>query len=459
MAIWNNILRTLADEISKRIADSQEVVIRSLDYRRGKHPRQLKAIPGKADDNLVVNFTELITDRSITNVLGDGIKFDLPGDDDSQEQLFINNLMDANKYQILLQRALTFAADGGTGYFKILEGGAFGKDGNEYNRVVALNPGHVTMISLPEDVEIIKKYVIEYWVTDPITNKGRGRREEYEFDMENGEHWIIIKSETETNGKWVELSRETWDYDFAPIVHWQNLPNPYEPEGRVELSENMTVLQDRYNFVMSNISKIIRYFAHPRMYGVNLGTGDKLIWGIDEMPVYNGSGEDKPGIEQLEPVGDLAAANQFARDLRQAIFDVTRTVDLDSIQDKMGALTNFGLRVLYADTIGKTNTKRLLFGEALLELVRRLLVINNYANSDPGKILWSPFMPENEKEEVEYLEKDIELGLVSHETASSKRGYEYADEREKILAEEQERQVTQGNVGGILLNEFMRAGQ
>ena len=51
MAIWNNILNTLADAISKRIADSQEVVIRSIKYRKGDHPRQIRAIPGKADDN------------------------------------------------------------------------------------------------------------------------------------------------------------------------------------------------------------------------------------------------------------------------------------------------------------------------------------------------------------------------------------------------------------------------
>ena len=207
-------------------------------------------------------------------------RFDLPGEDDSPEQLFINSLMDANKYQILLQRALTFAADGGTGYFKILPGGgAFGKDGNEYNRIVALNPGHVTMESLPDDVEIIYKYVIEYWVHDSITGKERGRREVYEFDMEFGERWNITYYETDANGKWVELESEVWDYDFAPIIHWQNLPNPYEPEGRIELSENMTVLQDRYNFIMSNMSKIIRHFAHPRQYGINLGNSEKANMG------------------------------------------------------------------------------------------------------------------------------------------------------------------------------------
>ena len=459
MAIWNNILNTLADAISKRIADSQEVVIRSIKYRKGDHPRQIRAIPGKADDNLVVNFTELITDRSIANVLGDGVKFDLPGEDDSPEQLFINSLMDANKYQILLQRALTFAADGGTGYFKILPGGAFGKDGNEYNRIVALNPGHVTMESLPDDVEIIYKYVIEYWVHDSITGKERGRREVYEFDMEFGERWNITYYETDANGKWVELESEVWDYDFAPIVHWQNLPNPYEPEGRIELSENMTVLQDRYNFIMSNMSKIIRHFAHPRQYGINLGNSEKLTWGIDEMPTFNGTGIDKPEVVQLDPVGDLEAANQFARDLRQAMFDITRTVDLDSLQDKIGSLTNFGLKVLYSDSIGKTGIKRLLFGEALLELIRRLLVINNFGETDPGVIVWPDFLPQNEQEEIEYLEKDLTNGLVSHETASTKRGYDFTSESEKIAQEGEAQRLAQGNIGGLLLEQFIRGGE
>ena len=102
------------------------------------------------------------------------------------------------------------------------------------------------------------------------------------------------------------------------------------------------------------------------------------------------------------------------------MFDITRTVDLDSLQDKIGSLTNFGLKVLYSDSIGKTGIKRLLFGEALLELIRRLLVINNFGETDPGVIVWPDFLPQNEQEEIEYLEKDLTNGLVSHETYQHK---------------------------------------
>jgi hypothetical protein len=221
----------------------------------------------------------------------------------------------------------------------------------------------------------------------------------------------------------------------------------------------MTVLQDRYNFIMSNMSKIIRHFAHPRQYGINLGNSEKLTWGIDEMPTFNGTGIDKPEVVQLDPVGDLEAANQFARDLRQAMFDITRTVDLDSLQDKIGSLTNFGLKVLYSDSIGKTGIKRLLFGEALLELIRRLLVINNFGETDPGVIVWPDFLPQNEQEEIEYLEKDLTNGLVSHETASTKRGYDFTSESEKIAQEGEAQRLAQGNIGGLLLEQFIRGGE
>ena len=466
MAALDFIIKPLADAISKRIEESKETVTRSVSYRRGKQKRQLKKTMTGVDDNLVVNFSDLVCQRSISMVLGDGVVFDLPVDDEAEEQIFINDLMKANKQEILLARALNFAADGGTGYFKILPGGAFGIGGQEYNRIVALNPGHVTMQTSPHDIEVVIRYIIEYWQKDG-DGKAKGYREVHEWAAIDGEsteevqdgQWDIVRYETDTNGKWFEVNREVWPYDFPAIIHWQNLPNPYDPEGLPDLSDSVIELQDRYNFIMSNLSKIVRYSAHPMRYGVNLGSAENMAWGVDEMPVFSGSGMDKPEIVQLEQLGDLASSNQLARDVRQAIFDITRTVDIDSMQDKLGSLTNFGLRVLYTDAINKTQAKRLLFGEALLELVRRLLVINEFSATDPGLIVWPDTMPQNEKEEIEYLERDIANELVSRETASTKRGYRYADEKDKITVEAQERRLAQSNVGAALLEQFIAGGQ
>jgi hypothetical protein len=464
MGMFDNLLSYLADAITKKMLEQKKVVDRSVNYRDGLQKRQLKVDHGQHDDNIVINFANLIVERSISMVLGYGIEFDLPVDSGAPEQLFIDALFAANKKEILLHKALLFAADGGTGYFKILPGGVIGEDNEVYNRIVVLNPANVMVDHEPGDMEVVTKYTIEYWIGDE--NKKTGYREVTEWmplvsGNEEDEQTILdgiwrVTNYVNTNSKtWDETGSYKWEHDFAPIVHWQNLPDPYRVEGKPDLPQNLIDVMDDYNYTMSNKNKIIRFYAHPRVYGVNIEAKDSTTWGPDDMPIFNGSGSDRPEINQLEQLGDLAAANTHARDLRQAMFDISRTVDIDSIQDKLGSLTNFGLRVLYTDALAKANDKRLLFGEALLELVRRLLIINGFTNTAPGKIIWTDTLPKNEKEEVDLITAEVGLGIISKETAATIRGHDFEAEKEKIADERASDALNNDNIGGLLLNNFI----
>jgi len=53
----------------------------------------------------------------------------------------------------------------------------------------------------------------------------------------------------------------------------------------------------------------------------------------------------------------VPGAVQHSMNLRQIIFDVTRNMDISSMKDKVGALTNFGLRILFFDALNKLATK------------------------------------------------------------------------------------------------------
>ena len=126
-------------------------------------------------------------------------------------------------------------------------------------------------------------------------------------------------------------------------------------------------------------------------------------------------------------------------------------MDIDSIGDKLGALTNFGLRVLYQDALNKIKTKQKLYGDALLELNRRLLILNNM-NPDPGAIIWPDPLPKNGAEVSTELKTDIETGLLSKQTAAGIKGYDWEQEMERM----QEQEVNQGNVGNEILRLFER---
>ena len=145
--------------------------------------------------------------------------------------------------------------------------------------------------------------------------------------------------------------------------------------------------------------------------------------------------------------------SRYYKELKQAFFSIMRTVDIDSINDKLGTLTNFGLRVLYNDAIQKTNEKRLLIGEALLDINSKLLQLVGLDN-DPGVIVWPDVLPANEQEEIQVISQEIGLGIVSKETAATERGRDWKDEQEKIAAEK----VSDSDIGTAILDQFLARG-
>jgi len=82
-------------------------------YYAGNHRRQLKVRTGQADDNLAVNFTQLIIDRGVSMLLGEGIEFDLPGEADAEgnpqpNQAYIDRVWKANRKDILMHKTAQF---------------------------------------------------------------------------------------------------------------------------------------------------------------------------------------------------------------------------------------------------------------------------------------------------------------------------------------------------------------
>jgi hypothetical protein len=253
-----------------------------------------------------------------------------------------------------------------------------------------------------------------------------------------------------TGGKWILIDEQVWDEDFPPIVHWQNLPLAGSVYGKPDLSEDVIEVQDRINYIASNISKIIRYHAHPKTWGRGTGVGPGAKWGADDLILLQGDGQ----LANLEMQSDLASSQGYLSMLRQAVFDIARSVDLASMQDKLGALTNFGLRVLFYDSLAKLNSKRELYGEALVEVNRRLLVLSELPeiDTDGGVVVWPEPLPTSEAEQITGVQTAINLGLLSKETAAGILGFDWMKEQERIQGE----QAGQDSIGVRLLRDFDR---
>ena len=133
---------------------------------------------------------------------------------------------------------------------------------------------------------------------------------------------------------------------------------------------------------------------------------------------------------------DLSSSQQFLLGLRQSMFDIGRTVDITSLSDKLGALTNFGLRVLFYDALAKLGSKRELYGEALTEINHRHLSPGwTVPNTDGGKVVWPEPLPQSETDQVTADQFDLQNGIASKQTIATSRGYDWNLEQERLADE------------------------
>lgn len=433
----------MGDKFVSRRAD----IAQKRAYRRGDQKPPLKS----GEDNVIINFVGLIIDRAVSMLFGKDIRFDLPGESDSVEQEYIDRVWAVNRKQYLLKELSLYGAEAGTCYVKILPDGAYDREGRPVPRLIALDPAMVTMETDQHDHSLVTKYVIAYTVIDKAT----GRETVYKQEIEQGldvegdvlTGWTIRDFHATEAGRWIFDDEKRWEYDFAPIVHWQNQIETGSAYGRPDITDDIIDLQDKLNFVVSNTAKIIKYHAHPKTWGRKFGKANGVSWGVDEMVI---SDNESAMLQNLEMQSDLGSSLNFIKFLRQGLFDIARSVDIDSLADKIGALTNFALRVLYQDALSKLDDKRGLYSEALIEINHRLLELASMANTDGGDVVWPDVLPVNQLEQVTALKTDLEMGLASKQTASHMRGYDWEEEEERLADEAQ----AGDNVSAALLRAF-----
>ena len=459
MPQWiDNLVDNLAYKIASYLNDDRaKELTRGVNYFKGGHPKTLKVKYGGADDNISLNFTALAIWRSVSRMLRGGVRFELPEGAEKQSE-HLDRLWDANKQQIFLLRCALNAAVYGTGYIQVVPGGITDPyTGNPIDRLVCLNSEYVRVEVSPDDVERLERYIVEYEANGNGYRKIERRAMPGDLPGVDGEPlmdisgWIIEYYTRHGNyAKWELEGIEHWPFDFPDIIHWSNLPAvPNSAYGLPDIDASLLNLQDKVNFSHSNLMKIIRNQAHKQRYFTGIGSRDigRQTMGIDTVP----SLPEGATLEQLDADADLSDAHEFTTSLRQALFDISREVDISSITDKTGSLTNFGLRVLFTDATDKNDSKRQLFGDMLLELQRRLLVIAGFEGeqANPGRVVWSDPLPVNRREELEADKIAVEMGIVSKQTISEKHGYEWENEQARMAEGE-------SNIGAAILRAFQR---
>jgi hypothetical protein len=441
-------------------------------YYSGDHREQLKTKVGAQNDNVILNFIGLAVDRSVSRLFRGGIDFMLPEGADAQQE-YLDRVWDINKKEILLYQYGLHGAVYGTCYFKIAPDGILDPYTNEYlPRLIALDPEIVRIKVSPEDMNEVEQYIIKYSYLDvrggrevEITHEEivrHSRADDYEQttgpEQEQPDTWQIEEWEQVGGAPREMVSIQEWAYTFPPIVHQKNLPSLKSAYGDSDIDDVINV-QDKENFTVSNMGKIIKFHAHPETIGTGFAVKDMQKLEA-EVGSFHAIPNEKAKVFNLEMQSDLASSQAFALTLRQSIFDISREVDISSMADKVDALTNFGLQVLWSDAIDKNDTKRQLYGDALLELNRRLLVMAGYelAASDPGYIQWGDPLPVNIIEEMTADEKALAMGIIDIETVAARYenryGVDYETVKANIAAQKETDNANNANVGAMILRNF-----
>lgn len=456
-----NIFERGADWMAGRIAsympDKRQAGLYTVqDYYDGNQRAQLKVKPGQADDNIMQNWLSLAINRSVSMMIGGGLEFRTP-EGSEQQKIYLDGVWDANRKDLFLHDHIADGAIFGTGFIKIVPDAITSPYTDSiYPRLVILDPKLMKIEVEPLDMTQVKAYIMEYKITSDgkahsykeVTR--RATPDDYETPADETTAWIV---ETwEYMNAWRLIEKIEWPYSFPPILHNKNLPSVHTVYGSADIDQVIGI-QDKYNFVQSNNLKINRYHAHPKTWGAGFTKSDKTSWGADEMiTVADPNGR----ISNLEMASDLSASRSIAQDLKQSIFDIARDVDINALTDKLGQMTNFGLRLLYSDALSKTATKRLLYSEAYTELNRRLLILAGYEKeaSNPGEIIWGDELPINEREEIELDQIALDLGIIDKASIAERWAKRYGKDWDAIQAALKEQKASESTIGGLLLRNF-----
>jgi hypothetical protein len=218
-------------------------------------------------------------------------------------------------------------------------------------------------------------------------------------------------------------------WGFLPVVHIQNLAQPFYYEGQGDV-EPLITIQDELNTRLSDRASRITMQSF-KMY---LGKG---IEGFADKPVSPGVMwyTDNPDAEVKEFGGDEdnPSEGMHIAEMREAMDKISGVTPLVAglIRSKLGTLTSaVALKLTLMGMLSKTDRKRFTYGEGLKKIVRMVLEIldkaNIYRTSERDReveIIFPNPLPENVMEKLEEAKVKKELGVPA-EQVLKELGYE-----------------------------------
>jgi len=401
-----------------------EAIASAWDRYEGRYPQPLLVQPGDPDDNTVVNLAQPIIDKGISFLFGKELTWqaDETAARDSGAETWLKEVWAANNKMGLLHEVAQNGFLGGVAAIKVNPT----PGSTDPPQLVNIDPATLTLAWTPGNVDDICGYAITFeedaqrrtiWYRQEITRVG-GR----------GTNWLLSDYQAEADESWKLVKKPTaWPFPIAPIIHCKNLPRANSAWGYGDLQSGR--LNEALNTITSSARKTLRIHGTPQtvgkgVKGQNLKRNPAGMWEIArEDDIYN-----------VELKSDLASSQAYYHILRAAIYSGQRTPDMSTIAGQLGTLTNFGLRVLFADLIDMNSTKQILYGGMIKRLNQLLCMIGKRGNAVKTTLSWADPLPVNGLDKANEIAVKKKTGLISDETLTAEygAGYVYADEKKRL---------------------------
>jgi len=221
--------------------------------------------------------------------------------------------------------------------------------------------------------------------------------------------------------------------DPPPIVHIQNISQPFEYEGLGEV-EPLIPLQDELNTRLSDRASRVTMQSFKMFLAKGLD-------GAAALPIAPGIiwATDNPDAQVTAFGGDAASPSEDRHidEIREAMDKVSCVPPIASgvVRAKIGNLTSENaLRITLLGLTSKTNRKRITYGRGIidaskliLEALDRLGILHTSPADRELRIDWTDPIPRDEQLALLAAQKKVELG-VPRDQVLSELGYAPDDE-------------------------------
>lgn len=429
---WNKI----AEEEQQRL----NAYRRAWKYYHSTQRATLFTKFGAPNDNLIFNMYAYIIDKGVSFLFGKDVAFQLEEGVTTEDETLLASVWDENEKMSLLQDVALNGGNCGHCFIEICPNEEFANGFELINH----DPANIRPQWDSRNIKRVIWYKDESHAIDPKTMKVTYYKRLIE--RQDDGTWLITKFIQRVNDRDYVQDGEPilWDYPFPPIVDWKNLPAPNEYFGRPDV-EGLDG-QDAINFNFSNSQRIYRYHGHPKTIGKGF-KADTVSIAPDEMIVLPDKDSD---VFNLEMQGNLDSAREDRKLLITTFLQTNHVPNLGDVDAALGAVSGTALKVRYGDLLSRTETKRLLYGNALKEVNRRLLILAGKNGTKTTRLMWQSPLPENPVDLTDVLTKQVDAGFTSKETAQQELGRDTVTEKARIEAE----RLEGDSLGGQLLRAF-----